>query len=98
MNPWTVWASRFAAGGGTFQVRDGLVEITTVAGSEPILERIRRLADDAVKGRTDPDDAIKAIETLAPSLGPILKLVGNKNSVVAGLALLLWFVVQMTKA
>jgi hypothetical protein len=82
---------------GTFEVRDGVVAITTASGSEPVLERIRRLASDAVRGKTDSDEAIKAIEALAPSLSPIFKLVGKNNSLV-GLALLLWFIVEMTKA
>lgn len=82
---------------GTFSVRDGLVEISTKAGSEPVLDRIRRLASDAIKGKSDPDEAIKAIEALAPSLSPVIKLVGKNNALLA-LALLLWFVVEMTKA
>jgi hypothetical protein len=82
---------------GTFKVRDGVVQISTVSGSEPVLERIRRIASDAVNGKSDTEDAIKAIEALAPSLSPILKLAGNKSSLLA-LALLLWFIVEMTKA
>jgi hypothetical protein len=63
---------------GTFSVRDGLVQIHTASGSEPVLEKIRRLASDAVKGKSDANDAIKAIEALAPSLAPILKVAGNR--------------------
>jgi hypothetical protein len=82
---------------GTFSVRDGLVQIRTELGSEPVLERIRRLASDAIKGKSDADDTIKAIEALAPSLSPILKLAGKQNSLLV-LALILWFIVEMTKA
>ncbi|MBR1236170.1 hypothetical protein [Bradyrhizobium sp. AUGA SZCCT0182] len=82
---------------GTFQVRDGVLQITTASGSESVLGHIRRLAADAISGKTEADEAIKAIEALAPSLSPILKLVGKNNSLL-GLALLLWFIVEMTKA
>jgi hypothetical protein len=83
---------------GAFQVRDGVVEISTASGSsEPVLERIRRLASDAIKGKTDAEEALQAIEAIAPSLSPILKLFGHNNSLLV-LALLLWFIVEMTKA
>jgi hypothetical protein len=81
---------------GTFQVRDGVLQITTASGSESVLQHIRRLASDAISGKTEADEAIKAIEALAPSLSPILKLIGKNNSLLA-LALLLWFIVEMTK-
>jgi hypothetical protein len=82
---------------GTFSVRDGLVQVSTESGSEPVLERIRRLATDAVKGKSNAEEAIKAIESLAPGLSPVLKLAGTNNSLLV-LALLLWFIVEMTKA
>jgi hypothetical protein len=77
---------------GTFQVRDGVLHIQ---GQNA--ERIRKLALKAVKGQADADEALKTIEAIAPSLGPIIKLFGKNNTLLA-VALILWFTVEITKA
>jgi hypothetical protein len=83
---------------GTIEVRDGVVHIAA-PGEEsiPVLEKIRRLAQEAVEGKTDADTAIAAISEIAPSLAPLLKATKGSGALVV-LALLLWFVVQMTNA
>ena len=82
---------------GAFEIRDGVLTIFDETGSQPIIERLRKLAQDAVAGKTDPEEAIKAIEQLAPGLAPILKAFGKNNTLLA-IALALWFIVEMTKA
>jgi hypothetical protein len=82
---------------GAFEIRDGVLTIFDGAGSQPVMERLRKLAQDAVAGKADPEEAIKAIEQLAPSLAPILKAFG-KNNLLLAIAVALWFIVEMTKA
>ena len=82
---------------GSFDIRDGILTITDQAGSEPVLDRIRRLVEAATAGQTDPAAALDAIGELAPSLKPILKAFGKNNPLLV-LGMLLWFIVEMTKA
>lgn len=83
---------------GTFRARDGVLHVFGAGGdSRPVLERIRQLAEAAIAGDTDQNAAIDAIAALAPSLAPMLKATKGSSGLVA-LALVLWFIVEMTKA
>ncbi|MET4170971.1 hypothetical protein ABIB99_002053 [Bradyrhizobium sp. LA6.1] len=82
---------------GAFDIRDGVLTITDAIGSGPILDRIRRMIEEARSGKADPAAAIEAIGELAPTLKPVLQAMGKSNSLGA-LLLLLWFIVEMTKA
>ena len=77
---------------GTMEVRDGVLHV-----QRQRIEKIKRLALKAVSGKTDAEEALKAIEVLAPSLAPVIKVFG-KNKVLLAIALLAWFAVEMTKA
>lgn len=77
-----------------------MMHIATAGGSEPVIERLGRIksiAEQAVAGTTTTDDAIAAISAIAPSLAPVLKALGKNNSLII-LAMILWFVAEMTKA
>lgn len=82
---------------GAFEIRDGVLTVFDGTGSQPVMERLKKLAQDAVAGKSDPEEAIKAIEQLAPGLAPVLRAFGKNNSLLA-IALALWFIVEMTKA
>src|SRR4051794_39219131 len=57
----------------TIDVRNGILHITNAAGSGPLLDQLRKLAADAVAGKSDPGDTVKKITALAPELAPIFK-------------------------
>jgi hypothetical protein len=81
---------------GVIDVKNGVLHIARDGEPAiPILESIRRLAQEAVDGKADTDATIEAISALAPSLAPILKIAKGSGGLVI-LALILWFVVQMT--
>lgn len=83
---------------GTYDIMDGALRLRDAPEStRAMLESIRQIAIDAVRGRVEQQEAADAIAELAPCLAPILKATKNPNLLLL-LALILWFVVEMTKA